>query len=331
MLFMKIYDCKHSPHLLYSDDKDGHVSVNGLRQTVCLTFHFLTMTVYFFYGTHHSFLSLPPPTYLPLVRWENLPVPSLFLHRLVAFEYRHTWTDAISVSYYTWVSLFSLFTLPAISAISSRDTHIPICSWGPTGTRFARQSGRPRDAADQTRRSFQLGLKQLSKNTVAQADYSHQHPHLQICKCKTTEFKEHYYLKWWVIITSLRKGKVLPDYNWEPVISFNSAIKNSHWCCHRPRQLKTILVNQICDQAQHEARCDSFNKKQLPFDCLTRWCSHPPQNCMWETSNETFVSVPSLHFCQNIPMFWHNIQQNFCQGEPDHKAMAMGQTHYIIH
>lgn len=47
---------------------------------------------------------------------------------------------------------------------------------------------------------------------------------------------------------------------------------------------------------------------------------------MWETSNKTFVSVPSLRFCQNIPKLWHNIQQNFCQGN-----LIMQQWHLSRH
>lgn len=35
---------------------------------------------------------------------------------------------------------------------------------------------------------------------------------------------------------------------------------------------------------------------------------------MWETSNRTFVSVPSPRFGQNIPKSWHNMQHSSCRG-----------------
>lgn len=84
--------------------------------------------------------------------------------------------------FYTCVSLLSLFPLPAISAISSWDTHIAICTRGSTGAWFPWQARRAGDAADGTRASSLPGVEQLPKHTVAQTDRSHQCPHLQLCE-----------------------------------------------------------------------------------------------------------------------------------------------------
>lgn len=81
------------------------------------------------------------------------------------------------------MSLLSLFPLPAISAISSRDTHIAICTRGSAGAWFPWQAWRAGDAADEARSSFQPGVPQLPKHTVAQTDHPHQCPHLQLCEC----------------------------------------------------------------------------------------------------------------------------------------------------
>lgn len=124
------------------------------------------------------------------------------MHRLIQILFRSTKRSTfycqlflgtewlfVYVLFYTCVSLFSLFTPPAISAISSRDTHIPICSRGPTGTRFPWWAWWPGDTADQTRRSFPFAVKQLSEDTVAQTDCSHQCQHLHIWKCKQKQNK----------------------------------------------------------------------------------------------------------------------------------------------
>lgn len=98
------------------------------------------------------------------------------------------------------------------------------------------------------------------------------------------------------------------------------------------RQNKSISVNLIYDQVQHEARCDSCNEKQLLFASVSHTDVLIRHRIACETSNETFVSVPSFFFfCQNIPKPWHNIQHNFCQGNLIMKQWhSGGQKHYTF-
>ena len=157
------------------------------------------------------------------------------------------------VSIYTWVSLLSLFTLPAISAISSRDTHIPISSRGPTRTGFSRQARWPCDAADQTRCSFQFGVKELSQDALAQTDCSHQRPHLHICKCRQ-QLLDDMLLHWcWNLTNTIKlfivnryweqRGK---DKTWpQDRMTMGSCylLLNTYFFCNGRRQNKSVSIN----------------------------------------------------------------------------------------
>lgn len=85
------------------------------------------------------------------------------------------------VSLRTRICLLSLFALSAVSSVSSRDAHVPVRSRRPPRALFAGRAGRPRDAADETRRALRFGLEQLAEDGVAQADRPHQRPHLGLC------------------------------------------------------------------------------------------------------------------------------------------------------
>lgn len=113
-----------------------------------------------------------------------------------------------------------------------------------------------------------------------------------------TRFKEHVFIfednwsegKRYVSNNKTERG-VLWCQEWESFISVHSAINLSKSdVVMGADRTKSTSVNPICDQIQHEARCEAT----AIWLRLKRRCSHPPQNCMWETSNRTFVSVPSL-------------------------------------
>lgn len=199
---------------------------------------------------------------------------------------------ALHVSSYTCFSLLSLFTLPAISAISSWDTHIPIRTWGPTGAWFAWQAWWARDTTDETRCSSQSVVEQLPKDTVAQTGHSHQCPHLQLCKCKQQVLKNLWHDAWPSV--SGFHMDLITSTNWKDLFA---AI-----------QISCVMLSLMqTEQKRKNLRsyCNLMIKRKMWPDVmrshLIQWPFHPALNCIWDLKQKPLSQFQVCSAAKTFP------------------------------